>query len=166
MEKKYLRKRISIIILSILFFVLSILIVKIVSIKNKESCDFFLFDIKLYKNDTINIRQSIDKPFIIYFADPECDICEHEIILLSKKIKHILKKHNLLFVTIGENSKMVSFLTKLDIYPNIGVFIGKDEYFKIYDYYRINSIPTILILDKNFVIQKRTSSIKLLLNTL
>lgn len=138
-------------------------------IKSKNKNEFpkeFIFNPKLYNSDTLYIQSHTNKPFIIYFANPGCDACAHEITLLSKKIDMVLEQYNILFITERENPEMIVFLQELHIYPNSGVFIGMDDFFKIRDYYKIEYVPSILILDKHFIAHKKLSTLKPLLSKL
>lgn len=167
--RKISKKQTSLFILSIVIILSLITLIRIINYERKQKEIFqkeFIFDIILINNDSLNIKKHTDKTFVIYFADPDCDACKHEITLLSKKIKPILRKYNVLFITASENPKMKIFLEQLHIYPNEGIFIGTDKNFKINAYYQIESLPTILILDENFIARKKLSTLKPLLNKL
>lgn len=132
----------------------------------KELHKEFIFNPKLHTSDTLYIQNHTDKPFIIYFADSECDACTREMALLSKKTDKVLERYNILFITERENPEMAAYLEKLHIYPKSGVFIGMDDFFKIRDHYKVEHVPTILILDKNFIAQEKLSTLKTLLDKL
>lgn len=153
----------------ILLSISGILIIRVITLESKSKKELhkeFIFNPKLYTSDTLYIQNHTDKLFIIYFADPECDACAHEITLLSKKTDKVLERYNILFITERENPEMATYLEKLHIYPKSGIFIGMDDFFKIRDYYKIEHIPTILILDKNFIAQEKLSTLKPLLDKL
>lgn len=167
--KRYLKKQTSLIISLILVIISCALIIRIVAIESKNNRELnkeFIFNPKLHTSDTLYIKKYTDKPFIIYFADPECDACAYEIMLLSKIIDKIVAQYYILFITERNNSKMVVYLEKLHIYPNSEVFIGMDDFFKISDYYKVEHVPTILLLDKNFIARKKLSTLRPLLDNL
>lgn len=148
------------------FLTLSIAIALIINSKQQKLHKEFPFKITLQNKDTLYLRNYTDKPFIIYFVDPECDACAIEMKRLSKKIDQVLSEYYLLFIVMNDRGNIASYLSQLHIYPKSGVFIGVDYSFKVWDYCHIEHIPTIIILDKHFIARKKLSSLKYLLDTL
>ncbi|MDR1743859.1 MAG: thioredoxin family protein [Dysgonamonadaceae bacterium] len=164
---KNIRKQISFGLVLLLLVIALLLTVKIVSkvrAENQELQKEFVFDVQLYSSDTLNLREYGDKPFIVYFADPECEACKHEFSQLGKKIRHVLKQYNLLFITETKNEDMPGLLQAINVYPEDGVFVGYDNCSEIYNYYKIAQVPTILILDENFIPRKKVNTLSSLLN--
>lgn len=153
-------------ILIVLFLVLLAATVFVVNNQSQKLHKEIPANIIQYNREALNLRQYTDKPFIVYFVDPECDACAIEMKQLSKKIDMILNKYYLLFLTVKEEVDIVSYLNQLHIYPRTGVFVGIDQSFKVWDYYSIEHVPTMLILDKNFVARKKLRSLKQLLDVL
>lgn len=83
-----------------------------------------------------------EQPIIIFYFQPECEICLEEIMQI-KSLANEFKEVTVLLITNVELNRSDEFKSTLF---NLHILIDKNQEFK--EYARISMVPTILIYDK------------------
>jgi len=115
--------------------------------QNEQMPNFKFYDLngQLFTPQQLSYKNYLT--FIFY--DVDCDHCQEQAAAIAKNIKHF-KKTTLLWVTIGEDSKIEAFKQKYFKNTKNVIFLN-DRDMNIFEAFNgtITDTPTTLIFDKN-----------------
>lgn len=112
--------------------------------------DLLLTDSQTVIN-TANAKKG--KATVFFYFDPNCDHCQQETedIIANKEI---LKNANFYFITLDTLSKARKFLNHYQLYKYPEIILAKDYMYKGMRTFKLKSIPTNFVYNKEHVIVK------------
>lgn len=155
--KKYLKIIIPVVVLGVIAFMSYKVISKI---KHKKEVAENIKTIPIFSFKTIegrvfsNQHLKEDTPAIFLYFNSECEHCQSE----SEQIRDNVEKFanaQLVFISFEDSKKIMAFATKyrLDHYDNINFLCdSKVSFATTFD---VNSLPTVVIYDKNKKLVKK-----------